>query len=596
MPTHTLLRSACAIALLLVGALRLAPGAETAGDGRYHPAWMQVSELSEAHYGDGVHQQLLTPQATMEFFLAAVEEEDFARASLALNLQGQDLEPGGAPAARLARRLYYLLLQRNLIDWDTLPDRSDGQPPISVPTGERTTAGQPRRSIQLGRVEGPERPHSIALRRIKPANRPAVWLFAASSVGAIDRLYHHHGPGWLEAHMPAWAKQRGPWQTHLWEWLAMIVFLGLAVLCGCLAFRLLAGLMRRAPEKRPWLGDLLSKLERPVAGLIGVLAFYTLVRASLSLTGPISSRIDLALVLVVIIAITWVATRVIQFATDRYAHDLQRQVEDGGDPRLSRTITAVSVLRRVLTFIAVALALGVILQELQLFRTIGIALLASAGAAGALFALASGAVLGNLIAGLQVAITRPVDIGDTVVVEGAYGWVEEITYTYLVVRTWERRRLIIPLRHFVQTPFENLTKTDTCLIRPVRLHVDYRVDVHQLRETFGRLVRDHEDYDGTIEPKLIVLEAGEDSLWIQGYVSTADPTSCWFMHCDIREAMNAHISKLEDGLHLPRERVQSMRSPGRERQSEHDGAGGEPTGRTDDTMGQDEQDAAVADG
>ncbi|MFW5750673.1 MAG: hypothetical protein ACOCZK_03390 [Planctomycetota bacterium] len=289
MPTRCRPRILRALLLVCLGALGLLPAGETASDGRSHPAWMQVEQLSDAHFTDGVDRRLLTPQATMEFFLAAVDDEDFARASLALNLQRLEIEPGSSAAAKLARRLHYLLLQRNLIDWDILPDRSDGQPALGVPTGERTTAGQPRRSIRLSRVEGPDRSHPIALHRVKAADRPALWLFAASSVGAIDRLYTHYGPGWLEQRMPQWAKQAGLWRTQLWEWLAMVVFLGVAMICGSLAFRLLAGLMRRAPDTRPWLSDLLATLERPVAGLIGVLVFYTLIRVSLSLTGPVST-------------------------------------------------------------------------------------------------------------------------------------------------------------------------------------------------------------------------------------------------------------------------------------------------------------------
>ncbi|MFW5829927.1 MAG: mechanosensitive ion channel family protein [Planctomycetota bacterium] len=541
----------------------LLPGSDSEDGqlGRYHEAYMVVEDLSDSHYQDDLPQRLRTPQGLVEFLLNMAEKDRFERAALALDLSRLEEGPRSERGAELARRLHYLLLQRGLVDWQTLPDRADGQAYQGLPTGDRPAAGEPRRSIRIGVIEGRERTYPINIHRMKQADRPAIWLFSADTVENLDPLYELYGPGWLEQRLPSWARERGPWGSHVWEWVALAIFFILSLGVGWLVLWVLDRGSRMRSAQKLWMDELLHHLRWPGAVLSTVVLFYILSRGLLSLTGPLNNKVDIVLVLLVIVTATWVATRIIRYATDRYARDLERRVEEEDDSSLRKTITAISVFRRVLSFVAVVIALGIILQELQLFRTIGISLLASAGAAGALLALAGGPVIGNLIAGLQVALTRPVDIGDTVVVEDHYGWVEQITYTYLVVRTWQQHRLIVPLRHFVQTPFQNLTKHDKFIIRPVILHVDYRIDVQTVRERFAEVVRNHEDWDENMEPKLVVRDMGEDSVVVQGYASAKDPSTSWFMHCDVREQMIAFIRDLESGLYLPRERVQHIRNP-----------------------------------
>jgi hypothetical protein len=134
--------------------------------------------------------------------------------------------------------------------------------------------------------------------------------------------------------------------------------------------------------------------------------------------------------------------------------------------------------------------------------------------------------------------------------------VEDITYTYLVVRMWNERRLIVPLRHFILTPFENLTKKDRSLVRTVVLHADYRIPIERVREEFEDFVHNHDDWDGSMEPKLLCVGSGIHTMELQGYVSAGDPSGSWYLHCEVREHMLNWLRELEAGLFLPRERVQ----------------------------------------
>lgn len=556
------------IALLLL----VAPPATSAADtteedalagatGRYHPAFILVDELPAAYFDDGHADHLLTPQSSVQFFLRHCRQKDYATASWTLHLADEMVDPGSEAAGELARKLYSVLKHKGMVDWTSLPDRSDGQPFLTLTNGNHPAASEPRRSLRLGIAQGSDFPHAVMLNRVKATERPGLWLFAAPTCREIEDMYEPLQPGWLSEQLPGWAT-RYKWQSvPLWQWCAIILFALIAFGCGWVVLRISRWVLQTRVRDYAWSTHSADYLQWPLITSVTLSIFYLLVRVLLPLTGPINNRLDIILLIAIVAAMTWTMTRLISLVVVLFSSRLEQQVEEEDDPSVRRTLTIVSVLRRVLVFVAVVLAIGVVLEHLNLFRTVGIALLASAGAAGALIALAGGPVIGNLIAGLQLAVTRPVNIGDCVVIEDRYGWIEEITYTYLSVRTWDERRLIVPLRHFISQPFENLSKHSQGLIRTVLLHVDFHTDIEAVRKEYRRLAEEHEEWRDGFEPKLITLATEDEHVTLCAYVAAADPSACWWLHCDIREGLLRYVRRLAAGSHLPRERVQLLDHP-----------------------------------
>ena len=172
----------------------------------------------------------------------------------------------------------------------------------------------------------------------------------------------------------------------------------------------------------------------------------------------------------------------------------QIHLEEEGGARLR--ITRLAVVKHVLTFIVICVGLAFGFWQFNLFENLSLSLLASAGVASVLLGVASREVLGNIMAGIQIAVTQPASIGDSILFEGQWGAVEELTYTYLTIRTWDARRIVVPLSYFISHPFENWSMKSAHTIQPIYLYVDYTIDVQTVRSKFHDLVNKCTDWDG----------------------------------------------------------------------------------------------------
>jgi small-conductance mechanosensitive channel len=192
------------------------------------------------------------------------------------------------------------------------------------------------------------------------------------------------------------------------------------------------------------------------------------------------------LLLGTICLIGWISLKVLHIGANLYLRNFH---SDASNNLLARKhVTQVRVLVRVLETITVLLTLGFALMTFDTVRQYGISVFASAGVAGVIFGLAAQPVLSNLIAGIQLAMTQPIRIEDAVTVQNEYGWIEEITATYVVIRLWDRRRLIVPLNYFIQQPFYNWTRQAGANIGSVLLYLDYTAPIDRLRQTAAELV------------------------------------------------------------------------------------------------------------
>jgi small-conductance mechanosensitive channel len=170
-------------------------------------------------------------------------------------------------------------------------------------------------------------------------------------------------------------------------------------------------------------------------------------------------------------------------------------------------------------------------------RQFGASLLASAGLAGLAVGFAAKPVLGNLIAGLQIAFTQPIRLDDVVIVEGEWGRIEEITGTYVVVKIWDDRRLVVPLQYFIETPFQNWTRNSSSIIGSVFFWVDYGIDLEALRKEMDRLLNQvNELWDGRVKV-LQVTETSEKCIQLRILASSPDSSKSWDLRCYLRENM-----------------------------------------------------------
>jgi small-conductance mechanosensitive channel len=254
------------------------------------------------------------------------------------------------------------------------------------------------------------------------------------------------------------------------------------------------------------------------------------------------------LLLALVAAAAWLTTQLIAVAENAFMRHYDVTVPD--NLRARRVRTQVRVLARVATLGVVMLALATMLLTFPEGRTLGASLLASAGIAGVLAGIAARSTVGNLIAGLQIAFAEPIRLDDAVVVEGEWGHVEEITLTYVIVRLWDRRRLVLPCSYFVENPIENWTRYSADIVGTVYLHVDYTTPVEEVRAEFERILETSTLWNRQTAV-LQVVDTSERTMLLRALVSAANAPDSWDLRCEVRERLLAWLQR-EHPEALPR--------------------------------------------
>jgi small-conductance mechanosensitive channel len=247
--------------------------------------------------------------------------------------------------------------------------------------------------------------------------------------------------------------------------------------------------------------------------------------------------------LATIAAFTWLGMRAVDAVQQIILLQHPVNVSDNREARRIQTQTRVLV--RTLSFIVLLFGAASMLMTIPAARQFGTSLLASAGVAGIAIGFAAKPVLGNLIAGLQIALTQPISLDDVVIVENEWGRVEEITGGYVVVRIWDDRRLIVPLQWFIENPFQNWTRMNSSLTGAVMLWVDYAIPLEPLRNELTRLCKaasESQLWDGRVSV-LQVTDCNERAIQLRVLVSAADSSRNWDLRCYIRENLIAFIQK-----------------------------------------------------
>ncbi len=225
--------------------------------------------------------------------------------------------------------------------------------------------------------------------------------------------------------------------------------------------------------------------------------------------------------------------------------------------RARQIYTQVSVVRKLIVAGAIFLAVACILMLFQPVRQLGTSILASAGIAGVVLGFAAQKTLGNVFAGIQIAISQPIRIDDVVIVEGEWGRIEDITLTFVTVRIWDLRRLVLPINYFIEKPFQNWTRKSANLLNAVYIYADYTLPVETLRIEFKRLLDETPLWDQQTWV-LQITDSTPQSMEIRALMSTKDASTGWDLKCFVREGLVRFIQK-EFPDSLPRIRTELHR-------------------------------------
>jgi small-conductance mechanosensitive channel len=339
------------------------------------------------------------------------------------------------------------------------------------------------------------------------------------------------------------------------DWLMPLATLAGAAIVGVLVYVVVRPIARRISRHAPVANAVNRQLDKPLRYVLPLIAMQIALESAPDDLPHVDGVRQLVTVLL-IAAFTSAAIAVVRGVADAVALLHPQNVADNLEAR--RILTQTRVLARIAIGIALFAGVAFILMTFPRARQFGASLLASAGLSALVIGLAAKSVFGNLLAGLQIALSQPIRIDDVLIVQGEWGRVEEITSTYVVMKIWDERRLVIPLQWFIDNPFQNWTRTTSQIIGSVFFWVDYTTDLEPLRKEATRLAQGSKDYDGRV-CLLQVVDTSERAMKLRLIVSSPSAGQSWDLCCLVREGVIALMQREQPGA-LPRIRAE-MQEP-----------------------------------
>jgi small-conductance mechanosensitive channel len=328
--------------------------------------------------------------------------------------------------------------------------------------------------------------------------------------------------------------------------LSIILF---SLLIYFMLFMLLTRLGRQARGNLA--GVAWQKLKYPVLVLILLIDFIIL-QGVLTIGAEITTFVSHFIQVSLIFCITWLLIKSINLSREIILR--QYDISERDNLQARKVYTQFRVLERIVIFIVILIAIAVALMTFESIKRIGLSLFATAGVAGIIIGFAAQKLLGSILAGFQIALTQPIRIDDVVIVENEWGWIEEITLTYVVVRIWDKRRLIVPSTYFIEKPFQNWTRVSADILGTVYIYTDYQLPVDELRREFTRILESTDLWDGKTGV-LQVTNATDRTIEIRALMSAADSPTAWDLRVHVREMLITFLQKHHPGS-LPRTRIE----------------------------------------
>ncbi len=534
--------SALAIVLAFVAGPRAAlaqqpaPSASTSARAPIRaPSAVQLTPLDEDRAKS-------TPRRALAGFLRYARAGDLQRAAEFLDLRGVARGREKLEGPELAGMLLRVLEWRVELDPDALPDETS--PPGVGPEG-----------IVLDVAEIGDQTHVLALQQVKLPNGTTAWMFPRSTVAAVRPIYEANKRRWLEEHVPDWLKRRQGPGLLVWQWLGLALLAlaayGVGRGLGRLLVRSIIHVVGRFFESAM---SLVRALARPARLALGV-AVFEIGLPYLVLPASVERAIGKGSNIVYIFAAALAVVGIVRVATSTWEQKLPEDTIGIVENRGLRTRLA--MLRRIATVIVGIVAAGLALLQFEVVRSVGLSILASAGIVGVLVGFAAQRTLGGVIAGIEMSITEPVRIGDMVEFEqGEFGTVEQIYFTYIVVRLWDDRRQIVPVTRVMAAPFENWTRTGVDLLVPVEILADHATPIETLRQAFHECCEKSDKWDKR-SWRVDVMEITDKAIRLRGTASVASATDAYDLRADLRERWFTFLQQLEGGKYLPHGRVMS---------------------------------------
>jgi small-conductance mechanosensitive channel len=342
-------------------------------------------------------------------------------------------------------------------------------------------------------------------------------------------------------------------ELEIWQWLGLMIGASAAFAVALGIERVLLGIGRRMAEITPFEHDdrLVQAARGPLRLLLSSLLLVLLTRwLAFPETPQFASEVVARTA-----GIASVAWFVLRFLDLLGGWILKTLVSESPTDlsRMRGLRTQVTVLRRVLQVASVVVAVAAALMQFDVVRSVGVSLLASAGLAGLLLGFAAQKSIATLLAGIQLSITQPIRIGDAVMVEKEFGFVEEVRLTYVVVKLWDLRRMVVPITYFLEQPFQNWSKVHSELLGVVELRADYSTDVEGMRAELKRILETEGKalWDGRTQV-LQVTDATDRAMVLRALVSAADPAKLFDLRCLVRERLIGFLSAHRDWLPIDR--------------------------------------------
>ncbi len=335
------------------------------------------------------------------------------------------------------------------------------------------------------------------------------------------------------------------------QWMPLAIQLLLLLLVALLAFALVSRISIRLLAARPVALAVLYRIRSPLRYVLLLACAQAMLRvADDALPGMPTMRYLVSVLL--ILGLTVAGVRGVSSLTDAI---IRQNPADMPDNLRARSVhTQVTVLSRVVIFTIVLIGGASALMTLPSLRSLGASMLASAGIAGLAAGFAAKPVLGNLLAGLQIAFTQPIRLDDVVIMQGEWGKIEEITSAYVVVRLWDERRLIVPLQWLIENPFQNWTRSTSALLGSAFLWVDYAMPLEPIRTEARRICEGRREWDGKL-CLVQVTDATETAIQLRFLVSARDAADAFDLRCELREGIVAYMAR-HYPQHLPQRRVE----------------------------------------
>ncbi len=469
-----------------------------------------------------------TPRRTIDGFLRETKAGNFQTAASYLDLLGIPASSRDEQGPDLAEKLGFILERRRTLNLDKIPDVPEGDP-----------AAKPPGTFVADTLYAGEEPVPITLRRAHFSDGVDRWLIAPTTVSMIPVIDAAYGPRPIGVQLPDSLTKPVFLGNELWQWLGLLLAAVLAyLLARMLAATIVWSIAYLVRSKPPHVDNaLVESARRPLRTILwGILFAISL--GPLQLTAAVVQISEHVIYSALVLGVTWLILRGLGASTMLLEERVARESFDAFQSRRVRTQAV--LLRRVAGVTVGFVAGAVILLQFELVRSVGVSLLASAGVLGVVVGVAAQRSLAAVVGGIQFSVAQPVRMADEVVVEGEFGEIEEINLTYVVVRLWDKRRLIVPITYFLEKPFQNWTRKATDLVGAVAIKVDFLLPIDAVRAELRRIC----EADSLWDKKTCTLQATDSdaaSVTLRALVSAADAQRLWELRCRVREHLLSFV-------------------------------------------------------